>query len=443
MSVPDKSNTSSKKEAILKVEALKKHFTQNSGILDRVISDPQVVKAVDGVDLEIQQGETLAVVGESGCGKTTLAQTIIGLHEPTDGRVLFEGSQISGLSDRKRQPYRRNMQMIFQDPLASLNPRQTVEEILKTPMQVHDIGESDGERTEIAKSQLETVGLSPEHLNRHPQHFSGGQQQRIAIARALTVEPDVIIADEPVSSLDASVQAQILKLLERLQKELDLAILFIAHDLSVVKYISDRVAVMYLGQVVEIGPTTKLFEHPQHPYTKSLLSAVPRIGSNSREERIILEGTPPSPRDPPSGCRFHTRCPAIIPPNDWPGTQNQFRTGFGFKTRIESGGIDVDAVRTRLDAANEPSSDAAVKEWILERHFDGVLSSYPSEPRAAIERALTLYIESDYEAATDTLQSMFPTPCREKIPQSTDVEDSHHVSCHRVDSDQPGPPHLL
>lgn len=430
-------------EVLLRVEKLKKHFSQNAGILDQLVGNTQTTYAVDGVNLEIREGETLAVVGESGCGKTTLAQTIVGLHDPTDGTVYYRGDPISELSDRERKPYRRAIQIVFQDPLASLNPRKTVGDILKTPLEVHKIGDDDAERTDIARESLRTVGLEEEHLERFPRQFSGGQQQRIAIARALTLEPDILIADEPVSALDASVQAQILKLLERLQSELGIGILFIAHDLSVVKYISDRVAVMYLGEVVETGPTADLFEDPQHPYTKSLLSAVPRIEGSAHSDRIILEGTPPSPQDPPTGCRFHPRCPAVIPPESWTGTQQQFKTGFGLLNRIKDEGIELETYRARLDAAGKPVTTGNMREEIIERNFEDGLQHFPDTGRESVKRGLSAYIEGDRQEAVEHLESVFFSPCQTSVPQSITTNDNHTTSCHRIDPDAPGAPDLL
>jgi peptide/nickel transport system ATP-binding protein len=346
----DDSTDARAEEVLLEVSGLEKHFEESEGFLDRLFGDVEYVHAVDGVDLAIRDGETLAIVGESGCGKSTLARTILNLHEPTDGTISFKGEDLTGLSQREMRPYRRQMQIIFQDPLASLNPRQTVGEILRTPMEVHDIEDTKEERTTRAEELLEEVGLKPGHIDRYPHQFSGGQQQRVGVARALTVEPDLLIADEPVSALDVSVQSQVLNLLSDLQEEYGLSMLFIAHDLSVVRHIADRVAVMYLGEVVETAPVENLFEDPKHPYTKALLSAIPRINPAARRGRVILRGSVPSPIDPPAGCRYHTRCPSIIPPEEWSADQETFRHAFTFRTRVEEGRIDPSAVRAHLEA---------------------------------------------------------------------------------------------
>lgn len=426
-------------DPILEVLGLKKHFAQSDGIIDRLLSGSRYVEAVNGVDLTIEQGETVALVGESGCGKSTLAQTIINLHDPTDGTVRFNGTDVTGLSQREMRQYRREMQMIFQDPLASLNPRQTVGEILKAPMEVHGIGANDEERTEIAKEQLTRVGLKEGHIKRYPNEFSGGQQQRIAIARVLTLEPSLLLADEPVSALDVSVQAQILNLLEELQAELGLSILFIAHDLSVVRYIADRVAVMYLGEIVEKAPTDELFENPQHPYTKSLLSAIPRIDPSDRSDRIILQGTVPSPIDPPSGCRFHTRCPEVIPPETWPASQPGFKAGFLFRNRIIEKTIDPDAIRDFLELEGGTVTDADVIDAILDESVPHDVTDLPTVAVETIREAATAIVtEDDWTRARELVVEQFPSPCEQEQPRSVTVDDDHTTSCHRLDPEAPG-----
>jgi oligopeptide transport system ATP-binding protein len=296
-------------DTILKVEQLRKHFPIKGGILGKQVG---TVKAVDGVSFEIKRGETLGLVGESGCGKSTTGRLLMRLLEPTEGHIHFEDQDITKLSMKKVRSLRREMQMIFQDPFASLNPRHTVEKILTEPLIVHGIGNAE-ERKKRVIEMLEVVGLSSYHAKRYPHQFSGGQRQRIGIARALMTKPKLIVADEPVSALDVSIQSQVLNLLQELQKNFDLTYLFIAHDLGVVRHISDRVGVMYLGRLIELTESERLYENPKHPYTKALLSAVPIADPQvDRSQQEILTGDIPSPSNPPRGCAFHTRCPKLM-----------------------------------------------------------------------------------------------------------------------------------
>lgn len=294
---------------LLKVEHLHKEFPTGSGFMGGKFSK-KVVSAVNDVSFEIRAGETFGLVGESGCGKSTTGRAIMHLDPPTSGKVYFEGRDISKMNKKELKAMRREMQFIFQDPYASLNPRMTIGEIISEPMVIHGIGTPE-ERIERVRELLDVVGLNPEHINRYPHEFSGGQRQRVGIARSFILRPKLIICDEPVSALDVSIQAQVLNLLKDLQKQYGTAYLFIAHDLSVVQHISDRVAVMYLGKMVELSDWKSLYAEPNHPYTQALLSAVPIPDPDVQQnrKRIILAGDPPSPIDPPSGCRFHTRCP--------------------------------------------------------------------------------------------------------------------------------------
>ena len=293
------------KKVLLKVDSLKKYFPIYSGLFARVNSH---VKAVDNVSFEVYEGETLGIVGESGCGKSTTGRVLMRLTEPTDGNVTFNDVNLTSLSSEEMRKIRRDIQMVFQDPYASLNPRHTIEKILEEPLIVHGIGNKQ-ERKKKVLEYLKIVGLSEYHAKRYPHQFSGGQRQRVGIARALMTNPKLIIADEPVSALDVSIQAQVLNLMKKLQEDLKLTYIFIAHDLGVVRHISDRVAVMYLGRIVELAESESLYDKPLHPYTQALLSAVPIPDPKYKGEQVLLKGDIPSPSNPPTGCTFHTRCP--------------------------------------------------------------------------------------------------------------------------------------
>ncbi|MCD4687220.1 MAG: ABC transporter ATP-binding protein [Anaerolineae bacterium] len=293
---------------LLEVRDLKVHFEIKGGILKRTVG---VVKAVDGVDIDIKRGEILGLVGESGCGKTTAGRAILRLVEATGGQVVFDGQDVFSLTRKELKPLRARMQLVFQDPFSSLDPRSRIVDIVGEGLRVHGVTTSQARRQRVMKT-TRLAGLKEEHLNRSPHEFSGGQRQRIGIARALVLLPDFIVCDEPVSALDVSIQSQVLNLLKDLREELDLTLLFIAHDMSVVEHLCDRVAVMYLGKIVEIAERDKLFGSPQHPYTQALLSAIPVADPKAKRERILLQGDPPSPINPPSGCRFHTRCSEAI-----------------------------------------------------------------------------------------------------------------------------------
>ncbi|MBS4178506.1 ABC transporter ATP-binding protein [Lederbergia citrea] len=303
--------TTKDSEYLLEVNNLKKHFPIKAGIFQKTVGH---VKAVDGISLHVKKGETLGIVGESGCGKSTAGRTLIRLYEPTDGNIIFKGRDISRMSERElSRSVRKNIQMIFQDPYASMNPRKTLKSILSEPMITHNMYDRKTREEKLA-DLLDRVGFNPSFINRYPHEFSGGQRQRIGIARALALNPELIIADEAVSALDVSIQAQIVNLMEDLQEEFGLTYIFISHDLSIVRHISDRVGVMYLGKMMELAKKSDLYDDPLHPYTQALLSAVPvpRKKGTAKRERIVLKGELPSPANPPTGCVFHTRCPAAM-----------------------------------------------------------------------------------------------------------------------------------
>ena len=294
-------------DPLVEVTDLRKHFPVRGGVFRRVVGQ---IKAVDGVSLAVGTGQTLGLVGESGCGKSTLGRTILRLQEPTSGSIRFAGDDITHLTRQQMLPWRQRMQAVFQDPYGSLSPRRTVAQTVREPLDVHRVGTS-GERNARVAELLDEVGLSSQAADRYPHEFSGGQRQRVGIARALALNPRFIVADEPVSALDVSVQSQVLNLIARLQRERGIAFLFISHDLAVIQHVSDQIGVMYLGKLVELAPAAALFRQPLHPYTEALLSAVPQVDTGGRK-RIVLSGDVPSPRNPPAGCPFHTRCPKVM-----------------------------------------------------------------------------------------------------------------------------------
>ena len=429
-------------DPVLRIEGLKKYFQDKDSLIRRLRPDQEVkqVHAVDDVDLTIEAGDTLGLVGESGCGKSTLARVALRLLEPTAGSIYFEGRDLTTLSNRELRSFRSNAQMIFQDPFSSLNPRYTVERTLVEPMEVHGIGDSDAARRERAAELVERVGLGPEHLDRRPHEFSGGQRQRVAIARALSVEPSLLVADEPVSALDVSVQARILNLLSELSEDMDLTVLFISHDLSVVRNICDRVAVMYLGEVVEQAETAELFTDPKHPYSEVLVSSIPTPDPTETRERIRLAGDVPTPVDPPSGCRFHPRCPKVIQPADWEHSQALWRRILHLKKRIGNGTVEPTAMRSTLETDREgPVSDDDVVDELYQEHItDGGIQDTAVEPPVAIEAtvrdALSHLVSGDRSGAVDALDEEFHTVCETAVPTEI-AADGRQYACHLHDPD--------
>ncbi|MFC7205040.1 ABC transporter ATP-binding protein [Haloferax namakaokahaiae] len=417
----------SSQETLLEVNDLKTYY-EDGGLLSS-----QPVKAVDGVSFDIERGETLGLVGESGCGKSTLGRTLMRLEEATDGEIKLNGTDITTLSGADLKQFRRDVQMVFQDPDSSLNQRMTIGEIIREPLDVHE-WKTPTERRERVRELLETVGLQEEHYYRYPHQFSGGQRQRIGIARALALEPEFIILDEPVSALDVSVQAKVLNLLEDLQNEFDLTYLFIAHDLAVVKHICDRVAVMYLGNIMEIGPADEMFQDPANPYTHALLSAIPEPDPTKVRDRITLRGTPPSPRDPPAGCPFSTRCPVKIRPEQYQTLDDDlwqrievFREVLRERSRAEPSLSD--RVRKLLGRETmETSMDEVVAELFGE--FD-----VPAAVQRHIDEAASYAEEDDEETAQAYLKEEFGSICDREQPSKLTVGENGRLSlCHRHDA---------
>ncbi|TYL35973.1 peptide ABC transporter ATP-binding protein [Natronococcus pandeyae] len=424
-------STDRSERPLVRVDDLQKYFWEQDSILDRLLGDePVPVRAVDGVSFEIREGETLGLVGESGCGKSTTGETLLRLQEPTDGQVEFDGDNVYDLSGSELTDFRREAQVVFQDPFSSLDPRMTVGETVQQPLDVHEIG-TDDERRERVRDLLERVGLSADQLDRYPHEFSGGQRQRIGIARALALEPEFIVLDEPTSALDVSVQAQVLNLLDDLQAEFDLTYLLISHDLSVIRHVCDRVAVMYLGEIVEIGPVQELFDDPKHPYTQALLESVPRASTDERDrDRETLAGDVPSPRDPPSGCRFRTRCPQVISPEELEIDQETYRELMTLRERVERRDISLETVGDEdqfdLDDGTVPDEDVpAFVEALRNRLLD---TDLPAAHEEIVERALAELARGNWDEAAAQLREEYESVCERQNPDLGN--GGHPAACH-------------
>ncbi len=427
-------------EPILSVRDLKKHYPLKRGFFNRQVG---AVKAVDGISFDIAPGETLGLVGESGCGKSTAATSIIRLEDPTEGEVVFNGggragatrkddgthpNDVTKFNKKELKRFRRDAQMIFQDPSSSFNPRMPIGDSVAELLQVHGM-KNRAQRRTIVGDLLERVGLSADDYDRYPHEFSGGQKQRIGLARALVLNPDFIVADEPVSALDVSVKAEVLSLINDVQEEFGLSILFISHDMSVIRKVCDRVAVMYLGEIVEIGDTDEIFADPQHPYTEALLSSIPTPNPRVRGEGIELTGTVPSPSNPPSGCRFHTRCHKVIQPDHLDLEQAVWRRVLDFTQWVTKGEVDIEDIRetVTLDEDEEPSKQE-LKDQIREEYdLPSQLNDRTAEQ--VLEEAIEQLVADNEEAAAEQLNSEFTTPCAETKPEHTSHGDGHRSSC--------------
>jgi len=417
-------------EPLLSVRGLKKHYPITEGLLRREV---ERVRAVDGISFEVSRGETLGLVGESGCGKSTAARTLLRLEEPTEGTVALDGDEIGDYDGSELKRLRRRAQMIFQDPTTTFDPRMTIGEAVAEPLIAH--GLRDAERQQrVVKDALEHVGLSGESADRYPHEFSGGQRQRIALARALVLNPDLLVADEPVSALDVSVQAEILELLADLQREFGLSVIVISHDLGVVRQVCDRIAVMYLGEIVELGPTEEIFETPQHPYTEALLSSILSLNPRERGHTVGLSGDVPDPMDPPTGCRFHTRCPAVIQPDEYTFEQEHWRSVMDLRTQIATHQINLDTYREILVGEEKAETSEQVTDEqlriALRREYDIPEELTDSDAEGVLSAALGELVNADFEAADTHLSTEFATVCEQQHPSLQETDVGHQAACH-------------
>ena len=428
-------------DPILSVRNLEKHYPLKRGFLNRTVG---AAKAVDGISFDIFPGETVGLVGESGCGKSTAATSIIRLEDPTGGEVIFNGGDRDGADQteggthpndvtqfgkQELTRFRRNAQMIFQDPSSSFNPRMTVGSAVAEMLEVHGMDDRYRRRA-IVEDLFERVGLSASDYDRYPHEFSGGQKQRIALARALVLNPDLIVADEPVSALDVSIQAEILSLIDDLQEEFGLSLLFISHDMGVIRAVCDRVAVMYLGEIVEIGAVEELFRNPSHPYTEALMSSIPTPDPRDRGRGIELTGTVPSPSDPPSGCRFHTRCHKVIQPDHLELEQSTWQELLTLRYQTSSGAIDIEKIRQNALAAGtaETVADSDLTKQIRSE-FDIPAELADPEAEQTLEQALQDLVAGNTELAAERLTSTFTTPCENTDPEFTSHGNGHRSRC--------------
>lgn len=429
-------------EPLLSVRNLKKYYSVGGGVIS---GDTEEVRAVDGIDFEVYQGETFGIVGESGCGKSTAALSLLRIEEPTEGEIRYSGENILKYDTEEMRRLRRKAQMIFQDPESSFDPRMNVGSAVAEPLIVQGV-DDDQVRKSVVQDLLSRVGLSEDDIKRYPHEFSGGQKQRLGLARALSVNPQLIVADEPVSALDVSLQSEILRLLNEFQEELDLTIIIISHDLGVIERICDRVAVMYLGEFVEVGPTDEIFANPQHPYTRSLLSAIPTPDPTDTGLDVELSGTVPDPENPPSGCRFHTRCPEVIPPDEIDLPQDDWRNVLDLREQIASESIDLAGiVEIRSLGSDEYAEDIEPTEidnqdlqlWIREEYdIPEQLSDCKAEE--TLKKGLSLFLNDETTRASEVLAETFTTICEKTKPELQECGKSHEASCHLLDYSDDG-----
>jgi peptide/nickel transport system ATP-binding protein len=420
-------------DPLLSVRGLRKHYPITQGVLDREVGR---VRAVDGVSFDVDRGETLGLVGESGCGKSTAARTVLRLEEPTAGTICFDGEDVGEHDRAARKRFRRRVGMTFQDPTSSFDPRMTVGKSVAEPLAAHGLGDRE-RRREVAEDLIERVGLAAADYDRYPHEFSGGQKQRLALARALISNPDLLIADEPVSALDVSVQAEILGLLADLQSDLGLSVVLISHDLSVVRELCDRVAVMYLGEIVETGPTGDLFDAPRHPYTRALLASIPAPDPRDRGRSGGLSGDVPDPADPPSGCRFHSRCPAVIQPENYEFDQEHWRGVIALRVAVRNRTVDPRALRQVARSRRGESESATVtgkrlraavrKEYGLPERLDD------GDAEAVLAAAIGEVIAGEDRAAEKRLEEAFETVCERRAPSRRETCARRSVACHLHD----------
>ena len=419
-------------EPLLSVRGLSKHYPIRSGLFRR---ETGRVRAVDGVDFELRRGETLGLVGESGCGKSTAARTLLQLESPTDGTVTFDGERVGEFDAAGRKRFRRRAQLLLQEPDSAFNPRIPVWQSLVEPLEIH--GVRDRSRQEaVVEPLLDRVGIDVDVTSRYPHEFSGGQKQRLALARALTLSPALLVADEPVSALDERVQARVLSLLDDVQHERNLAILFISHDIRLVRQFCDRVAVMYLGEIVERGPVDAVLSDPQHPYTRALVDATPALDPQARGQAKSLSGDVPDPANPPSGCRFHTRCPAVIPPDTYDLEQRTWRAVFDLRLALEAGEVAPDALRERLVSRGKASTADAVTDDQLRhalRERYGLPATVADEAAEdALSTAIGSVVDGQTDAAADAMAAAFETICERRPPDVHETGVSR-AACHLHD----------